>query len=289
MPVSVYFNNQGATREQFLVEDLIIESIRNHGIDIYYLPRASHSVLDQLFGDDPVKYYNKAYKIDMYLETFNDFEGQQEFFSKFGLQIDKTARVAVAKRTFNRLVPSSVRLIPKEGDLIYLPIQQKLMEVRFVEEEKNFFQLGKVQPYMFGLSVETYKYNGELLDTGISEIDELTDNIAPSINMELQDDNQVVSFSRGEVVYQGNNISTATCTGVVADFDRTTTTLRVRNIKGIFVSGDDVVGLDSGASYVLTGYDGMENATSAYDDNYLLQNEAANILDFTENNPFGEP
>jgi hypothetical protein len=289
MPVSVYFNNQGATREQFLVEDLIIESIRNHGIDIYYLPRSSHSVLDQLFGDDPVKYYNKAYKIDMYLETFNDFEGQQEFFSKFGLQIDKTARVAVAKRTFNRLVPSSVRMIPKEGDLIFLPIQQKLMEVRFVEEEKNFFQLGKVQPYMFSLSIETFKYNGELLDTGISDIDELTDNIAPSINMLFQDDNQVVSFVRGEVVYQGNNISTATCTGVVADFDRTTLILRVRNIKGIFVSSDPVIGFDSGASYILEDYDGMENATSAYDDNYLLQTEAANILDFTENNPFGEP
>lgn len=289
MPVSVYFNNQGATREQFLVEDLIIESIRNHGIDIYYLPRSSHSVLDQLFGDDPVKYYNKAYKIDMYLETFNDFEGQQEFFSKFGLQIDKTARVAVAKRTFNRLVPSSVRLIPKEGDLIFLPIQQKLMEVRFVEEEKNFFQLGKVQPYMFSLSIETFKYNGELLDTGISDIDELTDNIAPSINMLFQDDNQVVSFVRGEVVYQGNNISTATCTGIVADFDRTTRILRVRNIKGVFVANNAVVGFDSGASYILEDYDGMENATSAYDDNYLLQTEAANILDFTENNPFGEP
>ena len=289
MPVSVYFNNQGATREQFLVEDLIIESIRNHGIDIYYLPRSSHSVLDKLFGDDPVKYYNKAYKIDMYMETFNDFEGQQEFFSKFGLQIDKTAKVAVAKRTFNRLLPSSVRLIPKEGDLIYLPVQQKLMEIRFVEEEKNFFQLGKVQPYMFSLSIETFKYNGELLDTGISEIDEITDNVAPSINMLFQDDNQNVSFTKGEIVYQGNDISTATCTGVVADFDRVTLILRVRNIKGVFVSSDPVVGLDSGASYILEDYDGIENATSLYDDNVLLQTEASNILDFTENNPFGEP
>ncbi len=102
MAVSVYFNNQGATREQFLVEDLIIESIKNHGIDIYYIPRDSQSSIDELFGDDPVKSFTHAYKIEMYLETFNDFTGNQEFFSKFGLEIQKDAKVAVARRTFEK-------------------------------------------------------------------------------------------------------------------------------------------------------------------------------------------
>ena len=157
MPVSVYFNNQGATREQFLVEDLIIESIRNHGIDIYYLPRASQSTFDELFGDDPVKSFNSAYKIDMYLETFNEFEGNQEFFAKFGLEIQKSAKVAVARRTFERLINPALRNTPKEGDLIYLPVQQKLLEIKTVEEEKNFFQAGKVAPYMYALNIETFK------------------------------------------------------------------------------------------------------------------------------------
>ena len=56
MPTSVYFNNQNASREQMLLEDMVIESIKNHGIDVYYLPRTSQSVLDSLFGDDPVKF-----------------------------------------------------------------------------------------------------------------------------------------------------------------------------------------------------------------------------------------
>jgi hypothetical protein len=291
MPVSVYFNNQGATREQFLVEDLIIESIRNHGIDIYYLPRTSQSTFDTLFGDDPVKYYDIAYKIDIYLETFNDFEGQQEFFSKFGLQIDKTARVAVARRTFEKLVPSTLRKFPKEGDLIYLPVQQKLMEIRFVEEEKNFFQLGKVQPYMFSLSLETFKYNGEFLNTGIQDIDYLADDAAVSTEFTVDDNGQTISYQRGEIVYQGTDLESATSLGVVASFDRTTLKLRLRNIKGEFHSDDPVEGSTSGASYnIIPGTtDDLDNVTSAFEDNSFIQSQANNILDFTESNPFGEP
>jgi hypothetical protein len=288
MPTSVYFNNQNATREQFLVEDLIIESIRNHGIDIYYLPRTSQSSIDKLFGDDPVKYYDKAYKIDMYLETFNDFEGQQEFFSKFGLQIDKTAKVAVARRTFQRLVPSAVRKFPKEGDLIYLPIQEKLLEVRFVEEEKNFFQLGKVAPYMYGLSIETFKYNGEFLNTGMDVVDQIADNVAPSLTFDMVEAGQTTSYIRGEPVYQGASIGSATAKGIVAEFDRVNLELRLRNIKGVFTNTSPIIGVETGASYTLANFDPMENSASEFDDNVLLQTEASNILDFSETNPFGE-
>jgi hypothetical protein len=290
MATSVYFNNQNATREQFLVEDLIIESIRNHGIDIYFIPRTSHSTLDTLFGDDPVKYFDKAYKIDMYLETFNDFEGQQEFFSKFGLNIDKTAKVAVARRTFERFVPTSVRRLPKEGDLIFLPVQQKLLEIRFVEEEKNFFQLGKVAPYMYGLSIETFKYNGEFLNTGMEEIDFICDNVAPSIMFDvLTNANTSASYVRGEAVYQGVDIASATAKGIVADFDRVNLELRVRNIKGTFANGVPAIGATSAANFTISTFDPTNNATSEYDDNVLLQTEAYDVLDFSESNPFGEP
>ena len=289
MPTSVYFNNQNATREQFLVEDLIIESIRNHGIDIYYLPRISQSQLDQLFGDDPVKYFDRAIKLDMYMETFNDFEGQQEFFSKFGLQIDKTARVAVARRTFERYVPRPLRLLPHEGDLIYLPVQAKLMEIRFVEEEKNFFQLGKVAPYMYGLSLETFKYNGEFINTGWEDVDKICDHMAVSTNFTMVEDAGQVSYTRGEIVYQGTDLANSTCKAIVVSFDRPTMILRVRNIKGTFVEGVDVIGDSTGAAFELDSYDKQENATSNYDDNVLIQSEANNILDFSESNPFGEP
>lgn len=129
MATSVYFNNQKAIHEQNLLEDLIIESIRNHGIDVYYLPRESQSYIGELFGDDPVKMYRRAIKLEMYLESFQDYEGNKEFFSKFGLEIQETARLCVARRRFesqvSRMMGSGWH-VPKEGDLIYLPVQFKL-------------------------------------------------------------------------------------------------------------------------------------------------------------------
>lgn len=292
MPVSVYFNNQGASREQMLLEDMVIESIKNHGIDIYYLPRSSQSHFDTLFGDDRVKYYNTAYKIDMYLETFNDFAGQQEFFSKFGLEIEKSARVALARRTFEKYIPKSVRNLPKEGDLIYLPVQRKLMEIRFVERDRNFFSLGKFEPYMFALSLETFKYNGEFINTGIEEIDVVADESAVSINYHLADGGETISYQRGEVAYQGASAENATAKGIVVHFDRPTCILRLRNIKGEFENNEIINGDTSGASFYLNDYDMLNNATiplGDIGDNVLLQTEGDAILDFTETNPFGEP
>ena len=289
MPTSVYFNNQNATREQFLVEDFIIESIRNHGIDVWYIPRTSQSQFDALFGDDPVKYFDRAIKLDMYMETFNDFEGQQEFFSKFGLNIDKSARMALARRTFERYVQKAVRANPQEGDLIYLPVQAKLMEIRRVEEEKNFFQLGKLAPYMYGLSMETFKYNGEFINTGMQEVDSICDAMAPSLTFTMVADAGQVSYDRGEIVYQGTDLANSNCKGIVVTFDRPSLLLKVRNIKGTFAANVDIIGDTTGATFELDSYDKQENTPSSYDTNVLIENEADAILDFSETNPFGEP
>jgi hypothetical protein len=286
MGTSVYFNNQNATREQILIEDMIIESIKNHGIDVYYLPRESQSELDRLFGDDPVRSFSTAYSIEMYLESFQDFEGNQEFFSKFGLQIQKEARVAVARRTFEKNVPTSVRNVPKEGDLIYLRVQQKLLEIKFVEEEKNFFQAGKVAPYMYSLNLEVFKYNGEVLTTGVPEIDSIADGNAYGIQFTMQS-NGVGSFFDHEIVYQGASLATATAKGYVSNWDRPTQKLTIRNIKGSFLSNVAVNGVTSSAIWTLTTGNPQENTGDAFEENVLLETEADNILDWTETNPFG--
>ena len=289
MPTSVYFNNQNATREQFLVEDLIIESIKNHGIDVYYIPRESRSTVDELMGDDPVKAFYKAYPIDMYLETSNDFEGNQEFFSKFGLEIQKSAKVAVARRTFDRYVPSALRNTPKEGDLIWMPVQQKLMEIRKVEEEKNFFQAGKLAPYMYGLNIETFKYNGEYFETGIIEIDAIQDKESFAVDLVLQAGGNG-TYELEEIVYQSAgafDFANSTVTAYVAGWNKPTRVLKVRNIKGTFNSNSAVYGKLSGANWTLTSSDSMEDANDDFDDNVRIETEADNILDWSETNPFG--
>ena len=302
MATSVYFNNQGASREQFLIEDLIGESIKNHGIDVYYIPRDSQSSLDEIYGDDPVKSFSQAIKIDMYLETTDDFEGNEEFFSKFGLEISKGAKMSVARKTFERYVTSAVpdRNVPKEGDLIYLPTQQKLMELKFVEQEKNFFQLGRTgqrgagrvgiesskNAYMFGLSLELFKYNGEYINTGYNEIDAVGDFRAFALEFTLTAGG-TGTFSNGEVVYQGTSLATSTASGYVIDWNVTTRLLKVKNIKGEFATSTAIKGPNG--TWTVSAADDMENVNDAQEDNVRIENEALNILDWAEHNPFGEP
>lgn len=304
MATSVYFNNQAASREQILLEDLVIESIRNHGIDIYYLPRGSQSAArtyaeanpDELFGDDPIKAYTKAYKFEIYLESFSDYEGNQEFFSKFGLEIQKAARVTVARRTFQRFVPTAIRNVPKEGDLIWLPIQRKLMEIKFVEQEKNFFQLGKghadpygeYQPYMFGINLEMFKYNGELINTGIQEIDIVGDARAFGIEFTMQAGG-TGSYATHEIVYQGASLETATAIGYVSDWDVPSLKLKIRNIKGQFATNTLIYGATSGSFWTMVSGNTQEDSNDPYDDNMRIETESDNILDWSELNPFGSP
>lgn len=309
MPTSVYFNNQGASREQLLLEDMVIESIKNHGIDVIYLPRGSQSTPkvysasnpDELFGDDPIKAFTKAYPLDVYLETYNNFEGNEEFFSKFGLEVNKGVKVTLARRTFEKFVPSTLRNVPKEGDLIWLPTQLKLMEIKFVEQEKSFFQLGRPGGgavsavagakigYMYELSLETFKYNGEVISTGYPEIDAIADMRAFSVSYTLNAGG-TSTFDQDELVYQGASYATATATGYVADWNKPTRILQLRNVRGEFAANAAIKGTASGASWVLSAApDTMEDASTPFDDNVRIENEADNILDFTETNPFGEP
>lgn len=297
----MYFNNQGATREQILIEDMVIESIQNHGIDVYYIPRDSRSSVDELFGDDPVKSFTSAYPLDMYLETFSDFEGNQEFYSKFGLELQKSAKLVVARRTFERYLPTATRNTPKEGDLIWLPAQQKLMEITFVEQEKNFFQLGrggsrggidqlgKAFPYMYGLNIEMFKYNGEFFNTGIIEIDNIQDEESYQVEYTMQAGG-LGTYNNDEIVFQGGALANATAVAYVANWDIPTRKLKLRNIKGAFVANSTVItGVTSAAGWIMESGDTMENAADAIEDNVLLEQEGSNIIDFTEVNPFGEP
>lgn len=297
MGTSVYFDNQGATREQFLIEDMVIESIKNHGIDVYYVPRSSQSSIDELFGDDPVKSFTEAYKMEVYLETFNDFQGNQEFFSKFGLQVDKGVELALARRTFEKYIPRQTRNTPKEGDLIFLPVQQKLMEIKFVEQEKNFFQLGRsvgsrggldnrIMPYMYGLTCETFKYNGELIRTGVASIDAVGENNAFSVEYTMQAGG-TSTYTDGEIVFQGSTLATSTARAYVKSWDKVNRKLTLRNIRGAFSLNTLIKGNASGAQWTLLSGNVQEDATEPFDDNVRIESEGDNILDWTETNPFG--
>lgn len=174
MATSNFFDNFNSYAEQTLLEDLVIESIRIYGHDIHYCPRTLVAK-DDIYGEDTISEYNKAYFLEMYIKSFDSYEGDGQFLSKFNLEIRDQMRFVVARRTFNNEV-GSIELIerPREGDLIYSPMMKRLFVVMYVNNTATFYQMGSLQTYE--LTCEVFEYSNEKLNTGIAEIDEIEDN-----------------------------------------------------------------------------------------------------------------
>lgn len=176
MATNVFFQNYNFFNEQQLIDDLVVESIRMYGVDTYYLTRSLESV-DEILNEDDLSIFNAAYQFEVYVKSVDGFQGEGDFLSKFGLQIRDQATFTVAIRTFERYVtrvnPSKVR--PNEGDLIYLPMNNKFFKVMFVEHESVFYQTGALQVY--DLKCELFEYSNERFETGYEFIDTFYDQI----------------------------------------------------------------------------------------------------------------
>jgi hypothetical protein len=171
MARNVYFTH-GTQNEQFLIEDLIVESLSIYGQDMYYIPRTLVGK-DEILGEDRLSEYKNAYPIEMYLENVTGFEGQGAFIQKFGLMMEQTATLTVARRRWDQLIGRFGQTIipsrPCEGDLLYFPLTKGLFEIKFVKHQDPFYQLGKL--YVFTLEVELFQYSSEHIDTGVKDID----------------------------------------------------------------------------------------------------------------------
>jgi len=168
---SVYFSN-GARSEQLLYEDIIVESISIYGQTFYYIPRTLVGK-DEILGEDRLSEFKSAYGIEMYLETVNGFEGQGAFIQKFGLMMEQSATLTVARRKWDQLIGQHGKSIlpnrPAEGDLLYFPLTGGLFEVKFVTHQDPFYQAGKL--YVYKLQVELFQYSSEHITTGNPSID----------------------------------------------------------------------------------------------------------------------
>ena len=171
MATNFFFNNFGSSDEQGLIDDLVIESIKIYGHDVYYLPRSEVN-FDQIFGEDTVNQFKRAYLIEMYIRNVEGFEGEGDLLSRFGLEIRDQITFTVAQRTFsNELGDYETQVRPLEGDLIYFPLNNKIFEVKFVEHEAIFYQMGKLQTY--DLKCELFEYSSERFDTDVAAIDKI--------------------------------------------------------------------------------------------------------------------
>jgi hypothetical protein len=291
MATSVYFNNYNSLAEQRVVEDLITESIKIMGFDSYYLPIQNEEDRDILYGEDPVKKFSSAFPVEFYLSSSMEYGGEREFFSKFGLEIKNNINVIISKRSFSQRVPQALFTRPREGDLIYVPFLNgtgELFEIKFVNQTKDFFMLGRKIPYYYELEMEKFKYSQERIDTGVFDIDDVATQSAYTIDLTLT--RGANNYIQKEIVYQSNDnkYANAIVTATVQNWSNTSNTLSVSNITGEFVNNKLVIGTSSNARHTLTTFDPLADASrnEVYDNQHIF-GEANTIIDFSEINPFG--
>ena len=173
---------QGSKTEQGLIQDLINEQLRMYGVEVYYLPRkylTEKTIIKEVIESA----FDNAYPIEAYVENFDGYGDNTTILSKFGIQALNELTIIISKERFEEYITplikdqSNIKLSsrPKEGDIIYFPLGDRLFEIKFVEHEQPFYQLQK--NYVYTLKCELFRYEDEIIDTGINFID---DNIGGS-------------------------------------------------------------------------------------------------------------
>lgn len=292
MATNFYFS-QGARTEQNLYEDIVIEALKMYGQDVYYLPRDIVNE-DRILNEDVPSKFNSSYKIEMYIENVEGFDGEGDLFTKFGVEIRDQATFIVSRRRWDQTVKRYDNEIktsrPAEGDLLYIPFSRKLFQIMHVEHEQPFYQLKNLPTYK--LRVESFEYNDEQLATGITEIDGVEDT-GYTVDLTLAD-----SSSIGFIV--GNTVTQTLASGVVISAEIT------KYVDSSNVISLAHVGADDGKFHLftvsgrITSEDSAGNSLvrtiSAINENVNQVNAQNNyfdsltdFLDFTESNPFGDP
>lgn len=204
MATNQYFNQYSTATEQNLHEDLIVESIKIYGFDLYYIPRVSLDT-DSLYTEYSKSAFVGAIPVEMYVKNVFGFEGEGDFVSRFGLEMRDQVVFTVAQKRFNQDVVANTLFSntyssanvaiggntslltedaisisrPREGDLLYFPLANTMFEIRYTENEQLFYPLGKLQTY--DLRAEKFEYGGEYFSTGNTFINTIMNNLSMAV------------------------------------------------------------------------------------------------------------
>lgn len=195
--------SRGARNEQGLYEDLVIESLKFYGEDVYYLPREIVNK-DKVFLDDVPSRFSDAYKIEMYIENQEGFDGEGDLFSKFGVELRDQATFVVARRRWKNLIGDKLdayNFRPREGDVLYIPFSGSLFEIFKVETETPFYQLNQLPT--FRLQCELFEYNDEDFDTGIVDINAIEEEGAYQYKLTMQSPADATATATSTIDLQG--------------------------------------------------------------------------------------
>lgn len=294
MGTNKYFNLFNDKADQQLYEDLINEAVSVNGIDAFYMPRRSQTKADPLFGDDPSKVFSEAYPVEVYIETVDKFEGG-ELFSKFGLEIRKQARFFITSRAFDAAMPQINNKNsygrPLEGDILWLPNFQAFFEIKYAEDESMFYPFGRNQTdaglYGYSLVCEKWMMGAENVQTGNSDIDNRAREKVTAYAFLMQGAG-ISSFTVGEQVTSAAN---ANVFATVVEWNNPNLTLTLSHIRGIINANVQLIGQNSNAQWFTSAVfqPTRQDINLPISDNQQIATEGEVIIDFSEQNPFGQP
>ena len=176
------FFTQGTKNEQNLVQDLINEQLKMYGVECYYLPR-KYLTTNTVIREVVQSKFDDAYPLEAYVNNYDVYQGNGTVLSKFGIEVQQDINLTISKDRFENYITPLIRnetgiklsTRPKEGDLIWFPLDDRLYEIKFVEHAKPFYQLKEL--YVYELQCEVFRYEDETVDTGIGSIDDETEDL----------------------------------------------------------------------------------------------------------------
>ena len=175
MALNPYFQ-QGTQGEQRLVQDLINEQLRLYGIEVTYIPRKfvnKATIIEEVTSSK----FDDNFSVEMYVNSYDGYSGAGDVLTKFGMSLRDEVELTVSKERFEEFIAPFMNASdeidlasrPREGDLVFFPLGQRLFEIKFVEHEDPFYQLGK--NYVYKLKCELFEYEDEVIDTSLDIID----------------------------------------------------------------------------------------------------------------------
>ena len=173
---------QGSQSEQRLVQSLINEQLKIYGVEVTYIPRKfvrKQTIIKEVQSSA----FDDNFLLEAYVNTFEGYGGQGDIMTKFGVSLRDELTVTISKERFEDFISPflsadddyELSTRPREGDIIFFPLGARLFEVKFVEHEDPFYQLGK--NYVYQLKCELFEYEDEVIDTGIDVIDSQVEDI----------------------------------------------------------------------------------------------------------------
>ena len=181
---------QGSRGEQRLIQSLVNEHLKIYGIDVTFIPRKfvnQSTIIEEVTASK----FDDNCLIEAYVENYDGYAGAGDVLTKFGMSLRDEVTLVISKERFEEFIAPfmdsgddfELSSRPREGDLVFFPLGQRLFEIKFVEHEEPFYQLGS--NYVYKLKCELFEYEDEVIDTSIEAIDTQVEDVGYIADLQL--------------------------------------------------------------------------------------------------------